>query len=98
MYGYFLNSFHLSWDIYKYILPGISRKGQYEALLRQIPGKYKRELPFVETDESQHLAVGTEFQGTVKCELFFVYPVWNAVQHFIAAAVFGHLAFAVAVK
>ena len=70
--------------------------------MRHFSGKYRESIrgnfPFVETDESQHLAVGTEFQGTVKCKLFFVYPVGNAVQHFIAAAVFGHLTFAVAVK
>lgn len=52
----------------------------------------------VEADESQHLAVGTEFQRTVEGELLFVNPVGDAVQHLVLFSVFCHLAFAVAVE
>ena len=52
----------------------------------------------VEADESQHLAVGTEFQRTVEGELLFVNPVGDAVQHLVLFPVFRHLAFAVAVE
>ena len=52
----------------------------------------------IETDKSNHGIVRTEFQCAVKSKLFFIYPVGNTVQHFIAFAVFGYLAFAVAVE
>ena len=48
----------------------------------------------VKADESQHLAVGTEFQRTVEGELLFVNPVGDAVQHLVLFSVFRHLAFA----
>lgn len=52
----------------------------------------------VEADESQHLAVGTEFQRTVEGELLFVNPIGDAVQHLVLFSVFRHLAFAVAIE
>jgi len=55
-----------------------------------------RYLAFVEADVSQHGSVGTEVEGTVETEFFFVHPVRNTVQDMIELAVLGHLRFAVA--
>ena len=34
----------MCWDIYKYIVGGICGKGEYEGVVGEIGGKYKREV------------------------------------------------------
>ena len=55
-----------------------------------------RHFALVEADVSQHLAVGTEVEGTVEAELFFIHPVRNTVQYLVVLSVLGHLRFTVA--
>ena len=67
--------------------------GRHTLVPREAVHRY---LTLVETDISNHLAVGTEVERTVERKLFLVHPVGDTVQHLIVFTVLSDLRFTVA--
>ena len=52
----------------------------------------------VVTHPAQHLTVGTEIERSIGGEFFFIHPVGDAIDDFIALAIFGDLGFCIAIE
>ena len=76
----------------------IFQRSNLRCFSREHRKRIGRNFRLVEADESNHGIIGTELQGAVETELFFIYPVGDTVENHILLAIFGHLAFAVTVE